>query len=103
MNIAEFLLPGMLIDDVTIKIKAGNGGNGAKAFNKTKMSLGPTGADGGNGGSIYLEGVSDLGALMQFRYKKAIVAKSGERGKTQLNDGADGDLKTAAFYWSAGG
>ena len=80
----------MLIDDVTIKVKAGKGGNGSVAFNKTKMSLGPTGADGGNGGSIYLEGVSDLGALTQFRYKKEIVAKSGERGKTQLNDGADG-------------
>lgn len=80
----------MLIDDVKIKIKAGKGGNGSVAFNKTKMSLGPTGADGGNGGSIYLEGVSDLGALTQFRYKKEIIAKSGERGKTQLNDGADG-------------
>ncbi len=80
----------MLIDDVKIKIKAGKGGHGAVAFNKTKMSLGPTGADGGRGGNIYLEGVSDLGALVQFRYKKAIVAKSGERGKTQLNDGSDG-------------
>ncbi len=80
----------MLIDDVKIKVKAGRGGNGSVAFNKTKMSLGPTGADGGRGGSIYLEGVSDLGALIQFRYKKAIFAKNGERGRTQLNDGADG-------------
>lgn len=80
----------MLIDDVTIKVKAGNGGSGSVAFNKTKMSLGPTGADGGNGGSIYLEGVSDLAALTQFRYKKEIAAKNGERGKTQLNDGSNG-------------
>lgn len=80
----------MLIDDVTIKVKAGNGGNGSVAFNKTKMSLGPTGADGGNGGNIYFEGVSDLAALTQFRYKKEISAKNGERGKTQLNDGSDG-------------
>jgi len=80
----------MLIDDVKIKVKAGQGGNGSVAFNKTKMSLGPTGADGGRGGNIYLEGVSDLGALIQFRHKKAIVGKNGERGKTQLNDGADG-------------
>jgi len=80
----------MLIDDVTIKVKAGNGGNGSVAFNKTKMSLGPTGADGGHGGSVYLEGVSDLAALVQFRYKKEIIAKNGERGKTQLNDGSNG-------------
>jgi len=80
----------MLIDDVTIKIKAGDGGNGSVEFNKTKMSLGPTGADGGNGGNIYLEGESNLGALVQFRYKKELVAQKGERGKTQLNDGADG-------------
>lgn len=80
----------MLIDDVKIKVKAGKGGNGSVAFNKTKMSLGPTGADGGQGGSVYLEGVSDLGALIQFRYRKEITAKNGERGKTQLNDGADG-------------
>ncbi|HRY52702.1 MAG TPA: GTPase ObgE [Candidatus Portnoybacteria bacterium] len=81
----------MLIDDVKIKIKAGRGGNGSVAFNKTKMSLGPTGADGGRGGNIYLEGVSDLGSLMQFRYKKEIVAKNGERGKAQFNDGSDGE------------
>ncbi len=93
----------MLIDDVKIKIKAGKGGHGAVAFNKTKMSLGPTGADGGRGGNIYLEGVSDLGALVQFRYKKEIAAKNGDHGKPQFNDGADGDLKTAVFYWSSGG
>ncbi len=81
----------MLIDDVKIKVRAGRGGNGAVAFNNIKMNLGPTGADGGQGGSIYLEGVSDLGALIQFRYKKEITAKSGGRGKTQLNDGADGE------------
>ncbi|KKT26289.1 MAG: GTPase obg, partial [Parcubacteria group bacterium GW2011_GWA2_43_9b] len=80
----------MLIDDVTIKIKAGDGGSGSVAFNKTKMSLGPTGADGGNGGNVYLESESNLGALIQFRYKKELTAQNGERGKTQLNDGADG-------------
>ncbi len=80
----------MLIDDVKIKIKAGRGGDGNVAFNKTKMALGPTGASGGNGGSIYFEGVSDLGALGQFRYKKELAAQDGERGKGQLNDGANG-------------
>lgn len=81
----------MLIDEVKIKIKAGRGGDGAVAFNKTKMTLGPTGADGGNGGSIYFEGVSDLGALGQFRYKKELAAQDGEKGKRQFNDGSNGD------------
>ncbi len=81
----------MLIDDVKIKVKAGRGGDGAVAFNKAKMSLGPTGAKGGNGGSIWFEGVSDLGALAQFRYKKELAAPDGERGKTQFNDGQNGD------------
>jgi len=81
----------MLIDDVTIKIKAGDGGRGAVSFNKNIMSLGPTGADGGNGGSIFLQGVSDLGILNQFRYKKELFAQNGENGKNQFNDGFNGE------------
>lgn len=81
----------MLIDDVTIKVSAGHGGKGGVFFNKNKMSLGPTGGRGGNGGNVYIEGVSDLGALRQFRYKKEILAKDGENGKRQLNDGTAGD------------
>ena len=60
----------MLIDDVKIKISAGNGGHGAVAFNKNMMSLGPTGASGGKGGDVYAIGVSDISALRQFRFKK---------------------------------
>ena len=81
----------MFIDDVKIKIKAGDGGRGVVAFNRTKMSLGPTGGNGGNGGNIYLEGVSDISALAQFRYKKELVAKNGENGKSSLNDGETGE------------
>jgi GTP-binding protein len=79
----------MLIDDVKIKIKAGNGGKGAVSFNKNLMSLGPVGGDGGDGGSIYFEGVSNLNALAQFRYKKEIKTKNGEDGKGQFSDGVD--------------
>jgi len=81
----------MLVDDVTIQVKAGNGGRGSVAFNSVKMNLGPTGADGGDGGDIYFEGVSDLGALNQFRYKKKITAENGEKGKKQFNDGTGGE------------
>lgn len=80
----------MLIDDITIKVEAGNGGKGAVAFNKNLMSLGPAGGSGGKGGNIYVEGVSDLGALSQFRYKKEIKAKNGMDGRGQFSDGIDG-------------
>ncbi|HDZ54600.1 MAG TPA: GTPase ObgE [Candidatus Nealsonbacteria bacterium] len=80
----------MLIDDVKIRVKAGDGGRGAVAFSKVKMTLGPTGGDGGRGGSVYLEGVSDLSVLNQFRYKKELSAENGENGKKGFNDGADG-------------
>jgi GTP-binding protein len=81
----------MLIDDVTIKVEAGNGGRGAVAFNKNLMSLGPAGGSGGKGGSIYFEGVSDLSVLNQFRYKKDIKAKDGANGRAQFNDGPEGN------------
>ena len=80
----------MLIDDITIKIKAGDGGRGAVAFNKNMMSLGPVGGDGGNGGSVYFEGVSDLSALSQFRNQKEFETENGENGRGQFMDGADG-------------
>ena len=81
----------MLIDDVKIKISAGNGGHGAVAFNKNMMSLGPTGTTGGKGGNIYCEGVSDLSALSQFRFKKEFKAGNGEDGRSQFRDGHNGD------------
>lgn len=80
----------MLIDDVIIQVTAGHGGNGAVAFNNVPMSLGPTGADGGTGGSVYFEGVSSLDALLQFSYLKEHNAENGENGKKQFRDGAAG-------------
>lgn len=81
----------MFVDDVTIKVTAGNGGNGAVAFDKNKGALGPTGTSGGRGGSVFGEGVADLGALRQFRYKKALAAGNGEAGRSQFRDGHDGE------------
>ena len=80
----------MLIDDVKIKLSAGHGGRGAVAFNKVMMSLGPTGGNGGKGGSIYLEGVSDISTLSQFRGKKEVLAEDGRDGRPQFHDGEDG-------------
>jgi GTP-binding protein len=80
----------MLIDDVKIKVSAGNGGKGAVAFNKNMMSLGPTGTSGGRGGSVYALGISDISALRQFRFKKEFAAENGGDGRGQFRDGHDG-------------
>ncbi len=81
----------MLIDDVKIRIIAGWGGRGAVAFNKNLMSLGPVGGSGGKGGSIYIEGVSDLSALGKFRFKKEFKAENGQDGRSQFRDGNNAD------------
>ncbi len=81
----------MLIDDVTIRVKAGDGGDGAVAFNTNMKSLGPVGGDGGRGGDVYCEGVSDLSALIQFRNKKEVKTENGGRGRGQSIDGSDGE------------
>jgi len=80
----------MLIDDVKIKVSSGNGGKGAVAFNKNMMSLGPVGGSGGNGGSVFVIGVSDISALNQFRARKEFKAESGLDGRSQFRDGQDG-------------
>ncbi|HQB59563.1 MAG TPA: GTPase ObgE, partial [Candidatus Moranbacteria bacterium] len=58
--------------------------------NKNLMSLGPAGGNGGKGGDVIFQGVSDLNALGQFRYKKQIFAENGRDGKGQFCDGPDG-------------
>ena len=80
----------MLIDDITIEVASGRGGRGAVAFQSTKMSMGPTGAAGGAGGSVFLEGVSDLGALGRLRFKKVFHAEDGGAGGAQFRDGKTG-------------
>ena len=81
----------MIIDDVKITVIAGHGGKGLAVFSKVVNALGPTGGSGGNGGDIFLEGVADLGALRQFRFKKVLEAENGKNGKPSLNDGHRGN------------
>ncbi len=80
----------MLIDDVKIKIRAGWGGRGRVAFNKNLMAKGPVGGSGGEGGDVFIEGVSDLSALRRYRFKKEFSAENGEDGKGQFRDGRGG-------------
>lgn len=73
----------MLVDDVKITIKAGDGGRGAATFrqNEGNSKGGPDGGNGGNGGNVYFQGVNDIGALQPFRYKKELKAEDGIPGK----------------------
>ncbi len=77
----------MLIDDVTITLKAGDGGNGAVTFHP--MRGGPSGGNGGDGGDIYLIGINDIDALSQFKFKKSLSAENGGPGERQDKDGRD--------------
>jgi len=71
------------IDKVKIKLKAGNGGDGIVAFKREKyMPLGgPSGGDGGDGGSIIFVADSNKSTLLDLRFTKIIRAKDGEKGK----------------------
>lgn len=80
----------MLVDEVTVRLEAGHGGRGAVAFNKVRLSLGPTGGDGGRGANIYFEGISDIGALSLYASRKIIRAESGRDGRGQFIDGRAG-------------
>lgn len=80
----------MLTDEATIKVSAGRGGDGVVAFDKIKMSLGPTGGRGGDGGSVYFEGVSDIFALNRYRTLRNHLAPDGKDGRTNRGDGSSG-------------
>ena len=60
------------------------------AFNTNMKSLGPTGTAGGKGGNVYAEGISDINALNQFKFKKEFKAENGKDGRGQFRDGQDG-------------
>lgn len=72
----------MFIDYTRIKVKAGDGGNGAISFHREKYvdNGGPDGGDGGRGGSVYFKVDKDKNTLIDFRYKKEITAENGENG-----------------------
>lgn len=79
-----------MIDEVNIVITAGKGGDGCVAFDHSKGGRGPTGAQGGKGGDIYMAATSNLTALNKFRFKKDFDAEDGLDGKNRLLDGRAG-------------
>jgi len=82
----------MFVDKATIKVKAGNGGNGAIAFHREKYvpAGGPSGGDGGRGGSVIFQVDEHMSTLMDFRYKRKYAAESGMDGGSKRCSGKDG-------------
>ena len=73
----------MFVDIAKIKIKAGDGGNGAVSFRREKYVAagGPDGGDGGRGGSIVFKADTNLSTLADFRYQRKYTAQNGENGR----------------------
>ena len=80
------------IDEVTIDVKAGDGGNGLASFRRLKNipKGGPDGGDGGHGGSIIFRAVNNLNTLSKFRFQRKFEAQNGKRGGSQNKTGSDG-------------
>ena len=81
------------VDEVQIRVRAGNGGNGAVSFRREKYVPlgGPDGGDGGNGGSVYLEADEALNTLIDLRHGRVYPAEPGEKGMGKQMYGAAGE------------
>ncbi|MEG2283712.1 MAG: GTPase ObgE, partial [Bacilli bacterium] len=79
----------MFIDDVLIKVEAGNGGNGCTAFRREKFVPmgGPFGGNGGRGSNIVFKVDEGLHTLLDLRYQKIIRGDKGENGKGKNQNG----------------
>ena len=82
----------MFVDIAKIKIKAGDGGDGAVAFHREKYvaSGGPDGGDGGRGGNIVFQVDDNLSTLADFRYKRKYKAENGQNGRGARCNGKKG-------------
>jgi GTPase len=89
----------VFIDEAKIQVRGGNGGNGCVAFRREKFVPrgGPSGGDGGRGGSVYLESSAHLNTLLKFRYKREFEAERGRHGEGSNRHGRDGRDLTIAL------
>lgn len=80
------------IDEATITVKAGDGGNGCVSFRREKFIPfgGPDGGDGGDGGSVWLVGDEGLNTLADFRFQRRFEAQRGENGQGRNRTGRSG-------------
>ena len=81
------------VDEASIRVIAGNGGNGCLSFRREKYIErgGPDGGDGGSGGSVYLVAEASLNTLADFRFARKFKAESGEGGSGRNKTGKSGD------------
>jgi GTP-binding protein len=81
------------VDEVSISVKAGDGGNGMMSFRREKFieNGGPNGGDGGDGGSIYIEAFANLNTLVDYRYTRRFQAPNGDKGGSTDCTGAKGE------------
>lgn len=80
------------VDEASIHVTAGKGGDGSASFRREKYIEfgGPDGGDGGDGGSVFLEGDSGLNTLVDFRHRRIYKAENGVQGKGQQRYGKKG-------------
>jgi GTPase len=80
------------IDEASIEVHAGDGGNGCVSFRREKYIPfgGPDGGDGGDGGSVYLEAGSGLNTLADFRHTRKFMAERGQNGMGKNRTGRSG-------------
>ena len=83
----------MFIDEATIRVKAGDGGNGCVAFRREKYVPrgGPSGGDGGRGGDIVMESSERHNTLVHFRFNPEYRAERGRHGEGANKTGRDGE------------
>ncbi len=83
----------MFIDRAKIQVRGGDGGNGVTAFRREKFVPrgGPSGGDGGRGGSVYLESSEGINTLLHFRYNPEHSAGRGRHGEGSRRQGASGN------------
>jgi GTP-binding protein len=83
----------MFIDEVKIRVKAGNGGNGCLAFRREKYVPrgGPSGGDGGRGGDITMVASEHHNTLLHFRFNPEHTAERGRHGEGSNRSGREGE------------
>lgn len=81
------------VDEATIKVQAGRGGNGALSFRREKYIAkgGPDGGDGGDGGSVFLEADYGVNTMVDYRYTRFHQAESGKAGAARNCTGRSGE------------
>ncbi|SDM12049.1 GTP-binding protein [Modicisalibacter muralis] len=81
------------VDEASIIVEAGNGGNGCLSFRREKYvpKGGPDGGDGGHGGCVYLLGDDALNTLIDFKYQRFYKARNGQPGQGRQMSGKAGD------------